>query len=81
MRLPVVAHAAVRKLVPQITGDLRGGQRHDEVPAAVEVQQEAPEMAEIAALIARALRGRADAAVLQQVRGEVAALCARFPVY
>ena len=33
----------------------------------------------IAALIARALRGRDDAAELEVVRKDVAALCARFP--
>jgi hypothetical protein len=32
-------------------------------------------------LIATALRGRADDAALAEVRGKVAALCARFPVY
>jgi glycine/serine hydroxymethyltransferase len=40
-----------------------------------------PEMAQIAALIAEALRGRDDTAVLADVRQRVAALCARFPVY
>ncbi len=35
----------------------------------------------IAELIARALRGRDDAAELEVVRKDVAALCARFPVY
>ncbi len=35
----------------------------------------------IASLIARALRGREDAAELEVVRKEVAALCARFPAY
>ena len=39
------------------------------------------EMAEIARLIATALRGRTDETVLADVRGQVAALCARFPVY
>ena len=39
------------------------------------------EMVEIARLIASALRGRTDEAVLADVRGQVAALCARFPVY
>ena len=39
------------------------------------------EMPQIASLIARALRGRDDAAALAAVRGEVADLCARFPAY
>ena len=39
------------------------------------------EMPLIASLIARTLRGRTDASVVAAVRAEVAALCARFPVY
>jgi glycine hydroxymethyltransferase len=39
------------------------------------------EMREIAAFIARALRGRDEADTLAAVRDEVAALCARFPAY
>ena len=39
------------------------------------------EFAQIAALMARALRGRSDDAVLAQVRGEVAELCAAFNPY
>ena len=39
------------------------------------------EMPVIAGLIARALRGRDDAAELEVVRKDVDALCARFPVY
>jgi len=39
------------------------------------------EMPLIASLIARTLRGRSDASVVAAVRAEVAALCARFPVY
>ena len=39
------------------------------------------EFAQIAALMARALRGRGDDAVLAQVRGEVAELCAAFNPY
>jgi glycine hydroxymethyltransferase len=39
------------------------------------------EMPRIAALIARALRGRDDADALAAVRGEVAELCAGFPAY
>jgi glycine hydroxymethyltransferase len=39
------------------------------------------EMAEIASLMGRALRGRGDAAVLAAVRDEVRTLCASFPPY
>lgn len=39
------------------------------------------EMPVIASLIARALSGRDDDAVLQSVRGEVADLCGKFPAY
>jgi len=39
------------------------------------------EMPTIAALVARALRGRDDAATLAGVRAEVAELCSRFPAY
>ncbi|NBU42282.1 MAG: serine hydroxymethyltransferase, partial [Planctomycetia bacterium] len=39
------------------------------------------EMPLIASLIARTLRCRTDASVVAAVRSEVAALCARFPVY
>jgi glycine hydroxymethyltransferase len=41
----------------------------------------APEMARIAVLIGRALRGRIDEAVLDGVRGEVLELCGGFPPY
>ena len=40
-----------------------------------------PEMATIAALIARALRARDDHAELEVVRKEVGGLCERFPPY
>ena len=40
-----------------------------------------PEMVEIAALIARALRDRTDNAALEGVHTDVRSLCARFPVY
>ncbi len=40
-----------------------------------------PEMAEIAELIATALRGRDDPNTLASVKASVAALCARFPAY
>ena len=39
------------------------------------------EMAEVAGLIATALRSRGDDDVLAKVRNEVAALCAKFPAY
>ena len=40
-----------------------------------------PEMAEIASLIARALRGRSDPGVLVEVREAAAALCSKFTPY
>jgi glycine hydroxymethyltransferase len=40
-----------------------------------------PEMDAVGDLIARALEHRDDAAALQQVRDDVAALTARFPLY
>ena len=40
-----------------------------------------PEMAEIADLMVRTLRGRDDDAAVAAVRADVNALCARFPVY
>ena len=40
-----------------------------------------PEMAEIADLMGRTLRGRDDDAAIAAVRADVNALCARFPVY
>ena len=40
-----------------------------------------PEMAEIADLMVRTLRGRDDDAAITAVRADVNALCARFPVY
>ena len=40
-----------------------------------------PEMAEIANLMVRTLRGRDDDAAVAAVRADVNALCARFPVY
>jgi glycine hydroxymethyltransferase len=40
-----------------------------------------PEMAVIASLIARALRGRDDAGALAATKAEVAELCSRFPAY
>jgi glycine/serine hydroxymethyltransferase len=40
-----------------------------------------PEMAQIATLMARALRQRTDPAGLAAVKADVAALCGRFPAY
>jgi glycine hydroxymethyltransferase len=40
-----------------------------------------PEMAEIATLIARALRGRTDDAELGAVRDDVGTLCSKFTPY
>jgi glycine/serine hydroxymethyltransferase len=40
-----------------------------------------PEMAEIADLMVRTLRGRDDDAAVAAIRADVNALCARFPVY
>jgi glycine/serine hydroxymethyltransferase len=40
-----------------------------------------PEMATIAALIARVLRHRTDQGTIGEVRSEVATLCAKFPAY
>jgi glycine/serine hydroxymethyltransferase len=40
-----------------------------------------PEMLEIAALVARALGQPGDVEGLDAVRGEVEALCRRFPLY
>jgi glycine/serine hydroxymethyltransferase len=42
---------------------------------------DAGEMAQIASLIARALRHREDDAVLDEVRGDVNVLCGKFPPY
>ncbi len=40
-----------------------------------------PEMATIAALISRALRGRSDESELASVRDDVATLCSKFTPY
>ena len=40
-----------------------------------------PEMAEIASLIGRALRGRDDDATIEGVRDDVANLCSKFTPY
>ncbi len=61
---------------PFVTSGLRIG-----TPSVTTQGMTEPQMSRIAALIARALRGRDDAAELGAVRAEVAALCAQFPAY
>jgi glycine hydroxymethyltransferase len=61
---------------PFVTSGVRIG-----TPAVTTQGMTEPEMAEIASLIAEALRHRADPAAVSGVRTKVAALCARFPVY
>ena len=50
-------------------------------PAVTTQGMKEPEMAEIASLIAEALRHRTDKAAVASVKSKVAALCGRFPVY
>jgi glycine hydroxymethyltransferase len=61
---------------PFVTSGLRIG-----TPSVTTQGMTEAEMPVIASLIARALRGRDDAAELEVVRKEVGALCARFPAY
>ena len=61
---------------PFVTSGVRIG-----TPAVTTQGMTEPEMAEIASLIAEALRNRVDSAAVSAVRAKVAALCARFPVY
>ncbi len=61
---------------PFVTSGVRIG-----TPATTTQGMAEPEMQIIGELIGRALRGRADDAALQQVRDEVASLCAKFPPY
>ncbi|MCB1249353.1 MAG: serine hydroxymethyltransferase [Acidimicrobiales bacterium] len=61
---------------PFVTSGLRIG-----TPAVTTQGMGEAEMAAIATLIARALRGREDEAELGAVRDEVATLCSKFPVY
>ncbi len=61
---------------PFVTSGLRIG-----TPAVTTQGMGEAEMAAIATLIARALRGRDDDAELAAVRDEVATLCSKFPVY
>lgn len=61
---------------PFVTSGVRIG-----TPSVTTQGMKEPQMAEIAALIARVLRHRADPAAVAAARAEVAALCARFPAY
>ncbi len=61
---------------PFVTSGVRIG-----TPAVTTQGMKEPEMAEIASLIAEALRSRADKAAVAAVKAKVAALCGRFPVY
>jgi glycine hydroxymethyltransferase len=61
---------------PFVTSGMRIG-----TPATTTQGMREPEMATIASLIARALRGRDDAAALEAVRDEVAVLCSKFTPY
>ena len=61
---------------PFVTSGVRIG-----TPAVTTQGMTEPEMAEIASLIARALRDRADAAALAAVRDDVAVLCSKFTPY
>jgi glycine hydroxymethyltransferase len=61
---------------PFVTSGVRIG-----TPATTTQGMTEPEMAQIAALIARALRGRDDDAELASVRDDVATLCSKFTPY
>jgi glycine hydroxymethyltransferase len=61
---------------PFVTSGVRIG-----TPSVTTQGMREPEMVEIAALIARALRHRGAADEVARVRADVAALCARFPAY
>ena len=61
---------------PFVTSGVRIG-----TPAVTTQGMKEAEMADIAALIAEALRNRADASAVAAVKTKVAALCGRFPVY
>ena len=61
---------------PFVTSGVRIG-----TPAVTTQGMAEPEMAEVAALIARALRGRADDTELASVRDDVANLCSKFTPY
>jgi glycine hydroxymethyltransferase len=61
---------------PFVTSGVRIG-----TPSVTTQGMKEPEMAEIAALIARALRSRGDDAALAAVKADVTSLCRRFPAY
>jgi glycine hydroxymethyltransferase len=61
---------------PFVTSGVRIG-----TPSVTTQGMKEPQMAEIAGLMARILRHRADPSVVAAARDEVAALCARFPAY
>ena len=61
---------------PFVTSGVRVG-----TPSVTTQGMKEPEMAHIAALMARALRHRSDEGALAAVKTEVAALCAGFPAY
>lgn len=61
---------------PFVTSGVRVG-----TPSVTTQGMKEPEMAQIAALMARALRHRADDSELDAVRRDVAELCSRFPAY
>ncbi len=61
---------------PFVTSGLRIG-----TPAVTTTGMKEPEMAEVAALVGRALRGRDSEAELGRVRDEVSVLCSKFPPY
>jgi glycine hydroxymethyltransferase len=61
---------------PFVTSGVRIG-----TPSVTTQGMKEPEMAQIAAFIARALRHRSDEAVLDEVKSGVAELCGRFPAY
>jgi glycine hydroxymethyltransferase len=61
---------------PFVTSGVRIG-----TPSVTTQGMQEPEMATIASLIARALRGRESPSSLAEVRADVATLCAKFPAY
>jgi glycine hydroxymethyltransferase len=61
---------------PFVTSGVRIG-----TPSVTTQGMKEPEMVQIAALIARALRDRTDERELDAVKADVAALCGRFPAY
>ncbi len=61
---------------PFVTSGVRIG-----TPSVTTQGMKEPEMVQIAELITEALRHRSDPTALATVRGKVAALCAKFPVY